>query len=264
MTTASLSGDFDGDGKADIAFWVPGTGTWNITYSSDGSQHSQQWGQDGDVPVPADYDGDGKADLAVWRPGTGTWWIIHSSDGSQHSQQWGQAGDIPVPGDYDGDGKADLAVWRPGTGTWWIIHSSDGSQHTQQSGQPGDVPVPGSAAAIATASAAAPAGATGAPAGGTTSGGTLSAEAGQALAISQAMAAVAKGMLPVIAELQGAAGAAPGGPDAVSSALAPTTGQLQSQAADLLSQGNQLTSLLQSIDAAVAGSSSASQDPPAS
>jgi hypothetical protein len=219
MTTASLSGDFDGDGKADIAFWVPGTGTWNITYSSDGSQHSQQWGQDGDVPVP---------------------------------------------GDYDGDGKADLAVWRPGTGTWWIIHSSDGSQHTQQSGQPGDVPVPGSAAAIATASAAAPAGATGAPAGGTTSGGTLSAEAGQALAISQAMAAVAKGMLPVIAELQGAAGAAPGGPDAVSSALAPTTGQLQSQAADLLSQGNQLTSLLQSIDAAVAGSSSASQDPPAS
>jgi hypothetical protein len=60
-------------------------------------------------------------------------------------------------------------------------------------------------------------------------------------------------MLPVIAELEGAAGAAPGGPDAVSSALAPTMAQLQGQATTLLSQGNQLASLLQSIEASVTG-----------
>ena len=148
MAAQSLSGDFDGDGKSDLAVWAPSTGIWQIQHSS-GTLQTQQWGEPGDIPVPADYDGDGKTDLAVWRPRTGTWYVIHSSDGSAHQQQWGQSGDIPAPGDYDGDGKADFAVWRPGNSTWFIMHSSTGATSAQPWGQQGDLPVPGSAGAPA-------------------------------------------------------------------------------------------------------------------
>ena len=137
------SSDYDGDGKTDYATWRPSSGEWFVIHSSDGSQHSQQWGTAGDIPVPGDYDGDGKTDYATWRPSSGEWFVIHSSDGSQHSQQEGTAGDIPVPGDYDGDGKTDYATWRPSSGEWFVIYSSDGSQHSQQWGTAGDIPVPG-------------------------------------------------------------------------------------------------------------------------
>jgi hypothetical protein len=59
-------GDYDGDGKTDVALFRPQTGTWHITYSSGGFVQIQ-WGSVGDKPAPGDYDGDGRADLAVFR-----------------------------------------------------------------------------------------------------------------------------------------------------------------------------------------------------
>jgi FG-GAP-like repeat/Beta-propeller repeat len=144
--TTHTSADFDGDGKADLAIFRPGSGNWFIASSKNpGSPISQLWGTTGDIPLIADFDGDGRSDIAVFRPSGGTWWIIPSGNpATVISAQWGTAGDIPVPGDYDGDGKADFAVWRPSTGTFWVIPSSTPAAYVQQQwGTAGDIPVPG-------------------------------------------------------------------------------------------------------------------------
>jgi hypothetical protein len=85
-------------------------------------QDVYQWGQPGDVPVPADFDGDGRSELAVFRPATGEWLVRYSSMPSSGAgvYQWGEPGDLPISLDFDGDGKTELTVFRPSTGG--VVH----------------------------------------------------------------------------------------------------------------------------------------------
>ena len=138
-----VRGDFDGNGRYDVAVYRPSNHNWYIMSSSESQGFfAVEWGADGDIPVPADYDGDGTTDIAVWRPSTGQWWIKGSSAGMMNWTVWGEPTDKPVPADYDGDGKTDIAVWRPSTGTWYIINSADSSIRVQQFGEDGDIPLP--------------------------------------------------------------------------------------------------------------------------
>ena len=146
---ASASGDFDGDGKADVTVYTPGTGMWFVEQSTTSytTSFSTAWGTGADIPVPGDYDGDGKADLAVYRPSTGRWFVLQSSSNYTTflTVPWGVGTDIPVPGDYDGDGKTDLAVYRPSTGSWFILRSNSNytTYFTFAWGASADIPVPG-------------------------------------------------------------------------------------------------------------------------
>ena len=151
----------------ELAVFRPSNGTWYIK-----GVGTTQYGQSGDIPVPADYNGDGKAELAVFRPSNGKWYIngvgsfaygtngdipvpanyggtgieaavFRPSNGKWYIQggsvtQYGTNGDIPVPADYNGDGKAELAVFRPSNGKWYINGVSIATQY----GTNGDIPVP--------------------------------------------------------------------------------------------------------------------------
>ncbi len=122
------SGDYDGDGTAEIAVFRPSTGLW----AARGVTRAY-WGRNGDIPVPADYDGDGTADIAAYRPTTGYWFIKNVT-----KAYWGRAGDIPVPGNYNGYGPEEIAVFRPSTGLWAIRNLTRAYW-----GRSGDIPVPG-------------------------------------------------------------------------------------------------------------------------
>jgi hypothetical protein len=120
-------GDYNGDGRSEIAVWRPSDGVWYVR-----GLFSVQWGARGDVPVPGDYNGDGRSEIAVWRPSDGVWYVR-----GLYNIQWGAPGDIPVPADYDGNGTTDLAVWRPSDGVWYVR-----GLFNRQWGTLGDLPAP--------------------------------------------------------------------------------------------------------------------------
>ena len=123
-----VAGDFDGDGKTDLAAYRTTTGHWYIYRSSDQQTIDATWGNSGDVPAPADYDGDGKTDIAVWRSSDQTFYSINSSDGGYKVGSMGHSGAI-VSGDYYGDGKADFALFdtsaNTGLSPWQKLMTQD-------------------------------------------------------------------------------------------------------------------------------------------
>jgi hypothetical protein len=135
-----VPGDYDGDGKVDLAvyrFLLTPANNYIVKRSSDSAITYQQFGNFAtDYILPGDYDGDGKTDLAVARTGaTGTspltWWILQSSNGATRTMVWGRSSDFPAQGDYDGDSRTDIAIYRSGAtagaaSTYWILNSLDG------------------------------------------------------------------------------------------------------------------------------------------
>jgi hypothetical protein len=111
-----VSGDFDGDGRKDLATYRRSSAEWRIWTS--GSNFATAtvmvWGEAGDRPVAADYNGDRVTDLGVYRPSTGTWHLWLSGRQTPMALHWGGLEDTPVALDHDGDGKADLALIRHG------------------------------------------------------------------------------------------------------------------------------------------------------
>ena len=119
----TVTGDYDGDGKADPVAYRPGpASTWTIANAA-GATSTTSFGTAGDVPIEGDFDGDGKADIGVYRPSTGQWLILESTAGPT-LVPFGGPGDIPIPADYDGDGKTDVGVYRPSTGQWLLLEST--------------------------------------------------------------------------------------------------------------------------------------------
>lgn len=153
---AAVPGDYDGDGKFDIAVYRYGGLSPNNTYivqqSSNNTVTFKQWGNfDTDYVLPGDYDGDGKFDYAVARTGAlptspMTWIILNSSNGAVRFQTWGITSDQPTQGDYDGDARTDIAVFREGAtvgsnNVFYVLNSFSNTPTGVTFGLRGDFPV---------------------------------------------------------------------------------------------------------------------------
>lgn len=139
-TDTAVPGDYDNDGKYDVAIFR--AGTFYILQSSNNTLSSIVWGAAGDDPrISQDFDGDGKTDAAVTRNVGGTliYYILNSSGGTTATPFGTAATDTPIRGDFDGDGKADIASYRNTGGPlnqFRIQRSSDNALQTHNFGLP--------------------------------------------------------------------------------------------------------------------------------
>lgn len=134
--------DYNGDGRAELAVFQPGTSTFSIrhlTSDTESGNQAIQFGQGikdqgNPIPVVADYNDDGKAEIAVYQPGTSTFFIQHlmseTESGNRaiplsfgptvagHPPRVGQL--VPAVSDLNGDGKVELIVYDPSSSEYRI------------------------------------------------------------------------------------------------------------------------------------------------
>lgn len=140
-----LSGDFNGDGREDVAVGRlenVTTKKWWVSLSSGTAfGNAQVWSTDfgnaGDRWFTGDANGDGKDDLILARQHdpTQVQWYVTLSNGSRFGQNkswksdFGNAGDVLLVGDFNGDGKTDVSAGRQLTPTQvrWYVALSTGS-----------------------------------------------------------------------------------------------------------------------------------------
>jgi V8-like Glu-specific endopeptidase len=140
-------GDFNGDGKDDIAVFTRGSGGDVYVALSDGTKfvgNGVKWHDNfafnNELPAIGDFNGDGKDDIATFTLGSASDVFVALSDGTKfvgNSVKWHDHfaidGELPAVGDFDGDGKADIVTFTRGTAADVFVSLSDGTKFTGNS-----------------------------------------------------------------------------------------------------------------------------------
>lgn len=133
------NGDYDLDGKSNLALYHPDTGDWVVRHADGTATSIAVLGGPGWRPAPNDLDGDGKTDPAVYDAAAGRWRVRGSDRGAEWSITHGGPGFTPLRGDLDGDGWADYLLYD-GAGRWSL--RVRGTVEVVAFGASGQVPVP--------------------------------------------------------------------------------------------------------------------------
>ncbi|MDR2057175.1 MAG: FG-GAP-like repeat-containing protein [Dysgonamonadaceae bacterium] len=128
-TDRCLTGDFNGDGKTDIAVVRTSPSNNNLSWYIDYAPcdrfadiAGQTFGLKNDIPLAGDFNADGIDDLCVYRPSEGKWYISLSNYAGYpifygpyavNGCRFGTAVDMPLIGDFNGDGYDDMSLYRP-------------------------------------------------------------------------------------------------------------------------------------------------------
>jgi len=133
------AGDFNGDGRTDIALFNPLSGTWKVLASNGSGFDKLTFGSwdpaaNWTTPLTGDFNGDGRTDLAARSLADGGWRVA-LSDGSAFAtsiwrrQRTSIAWEHLTAADFNGDGLTDIAVWNTRSGAWRVLQST-GSRFT--------------------------------------------------------------------------------------------------------------------------------------
>jgi hypothetical protein len=138
-TPTIVAGDFNADGRTDIASRDLTSGLWTVAFTpasptaSPTTQSMATWSTAtrwSDISV-GDFDADGRDDI-VGRTANGAWWWLHYDQSSStfiNTRMGMWSSDVAwsdvVVGDFDGDGLSDIAGRAP-TGMWWMLHDTGG------------------------------------------------------------------------------------------------------------------------------------------
>lgn len=131
-------GDFNGDGKDDIATAVMNSAGHVYVATSSGSAfvNSQLWNGhilSGEVYQTGDFNGDRKDDLAIFTKGSTNDALVQLSNGSSfgNAQTWhtniASGSKVPLVGDFNADGYDDVVVFAMDTGADVHVSLSSGS-----------------------------------------------------------------------------------------------------------------------------------------
>jgi hypothetical protein len=143
-TSSMAIGDFNADGKPDLAFSQENTDATNNFHILQGNggavfqQPATSFGTGGGNAqkiIAADFNRDGKSDIASTNSVQNKVKITLNTCG-------GLKTDTPKV-DFDGDGKTDISIFRPSVGEWWYLKSSTGENTAVKFGVATDKPVAG-------------------------------------------------------------------------------------------------------------------------
>jgi SpoIID/LytB domain protein len=137
-----FEGDFDGDGRTDVAAYNASTGDWIVGRSNGGGFELATWANFGTRTgwsrhVVGDFTGDGRDDIASYHEPSGRWWVNRSTGSSFTPELWASLGTRSgwteqLVGDFTGDGRADIAAYHPSNGAWWVHASTSTRFRTTQ------------------------------------------------------------------------------------------------------------------------------------
>ncbi|WP_427889766.1 DUF2961 domain-containing protein [Kribbella sp. GL6] len=133
-------GDFDGDGRDDIATFTRGTTASVYVALSDGKSFlGTGWKWHGhfavgtETPDVGDYNGDGRDDISTFTGGTaGDVYVATSTggsftgDGDLWHSSFAYNAEVPGSGDFNGDGLSDIVTFTRGTAADVYVATSNG------------------------------------------------------------------------------------------------------------------------------------------
>ncbi|OHD68136.1 MAG: hypothetical protein A2W19_01960 [Spirochaetes bacterium RBG_16_49_21] len=158
----NVTGDYNGDGRSDIAFYLTKTREFWVAESTGRGFEFRKYGEMLPVDIdifkcewfPGDFDGNGLSDSILYNEPTGDWILMRNKGGSfefikfsKHFQNLFRYDYAPnsnmdssatrdssvmgkdrgrvhfFTGDFNGDGRSDISLYDERSGAWWVAEN---------------------------------------------------------------------------------------------------------------------------------------------